>query len=389
MLETVQEVRKLLVYAQDAIWKSCFGAFDASRYTPLLLDDTQNALADMLSFRPDVICLSYSFFIKKGLAFFSSLLQNGGGIPIVLLCETDDLTISDWIITQGGFVISGNPAPDFISLMLERCLEKAPQKHEKAPETPDMSPFDTFIGETEEVRSLKQTAARFALSSLPVLITGETGTGKTFIAEAVHKASKRAGKPFVVENMAEVQEGIAENILFGSVRGAFTSAETRPGLFEAADGGTLFLDEITEMASGVQAKLLRVLGQNMIQRVGGSRQVPVDVRLIAASNRDLPSEVESGRFRLDLYYRIAPLTLRIPPLRERKEDIPLLINHFLMDTDKAFSRGALEKLLSHTWPGNVRELSGCIKRCILMSTTKIMTESDVSFLPAVIPCCHQ
>lgn len=389
MLETVQEVKKLLVYTQDIIWKSCFSAFDASRYAPLLLDDTQNAVADILAFRPDAVCLSYSFFIKTGLGFFSSLVQNAGGVPIILLSETDDLTVSDWVITQGGFVISGKPEPDFISLMLDRCLEKAPQTREKAPETLDMGPFDTFIGETEEIRSLKLTAARFALSSLPVLITGETGTGKSFIAGAVHKASCRASKPFVVENMAEVQESIAENILFGSVRGVFTSAETRPGLFEAADGGTLFLDEITEMSSGVQAKLLRVLGQNMIQRVGGSRQIPVDVRLIAASNRDLPSEVEAGRFRLDLYYRIAPLTLKIPPLRERKEDIPLLVSHFLKDTDKAFSRGALEKLLSHTWPGNVRELSGCIKRAVLMSPSRIMTESDITFLPAVSPGCCQ
>lgn len=385
MLETFQEVKKLLVYTEDDVWKSCFRALDTSRYSVLLLDATVNAVSDILAFHPDSICLSYSFFVKTGLSFFQTLLQASLGRPVILLSEEDDLTVSHWIIEQGGSVISGKPEPSFIANMIERCLEKAPQRHEKAPETPDMGPFEIIIGETEEMRSLKLLAARFAKSSLPILITGETGTGKTFIAEAIHKASGRSGKPFITENMAEVQESIAENILFGSVRGGFTSAETRPGLFEAADGGTLFLDEIAESPSAVQAKLLRVLGQNRIQRVGGNREIPVDVRLIAATNRDLADEVESGRFRLDLYYRIAPLTLKLPPLRERKEDIPLLISHFLQDSDKAFSRGALEKLLSHTWPGNVRELSGCIKRAVLMSAGNVMTETDVTFLPAVTP----
>lgn len=385
MLETFQEVRKLLVYTGDENWKSCFRSLDSSFYSVLLLDATANAVSDILSFRPDIICLSYSFFVKTGLSFFLNVIQAASGSPVALLSEEDDLTISQWIIEQGGSVISGKPEPAFISNMIERCLEKAPQRHEEAPETPNMGPFEIIIGETDEMRSLKLLAARFARSSLPVLITGETGKGKTLLAEAVHKASDRTDRPFVTENMAEVQESIAENILFGSVRGGFTSAETRPGLFEAADGGTLFLDEIAETPLGVQAKLLRVLGQNRIQRVGGNREIPVDVRLIAATNRDLADEVESGRFRLDLYYRLAPLTIRLPPLRERVKDIPLLISHFLKDTDRAFSRGALEKLLSHTWPGNVRELSGCIKRAVLMSMGKVMTESDIVFLPAVTP----
>lgn len=385
MLETFQEVKKLLVYTEDDVWKDCFRRLNSSVYSVLVLESAANAVSDVLSYHPDITCLSYSFFVKTGLSFFLSLIQASSGKPVILFSDEDDLTVSQWIIEQGGCVISGKPEPAFVANMLGRCLEKTPQRREKAPETPDMGPFEMIVGESVEMRALKLLAARFAKSSLPVLITGETGTGKTFIAEVIHKASDRAGKPFITENMAEVQESIAENILFGSVRGGFTSAETRPGLFEAANGGTLFLDEISETPVSVQAKLLRVLGQNRIQRVGGNREVPVDVRLIAATNRDLSSEVEAGRFRLDLYYRIAPLTLKLPPLRERKDDIPLLISHFLSESDKVLSRGALEKLLSHTWPGNVRELSGCIRRALLMCTGTVMTESDVSFLPAVMP----
>lgn len=388
MLETVQEVRKLLLFTDDDVWKSCFRAFDSTRFSTLVLDDSSGALVDMLVFRPHVICFSYSFFVKSGLALFDELLRHSGGIPVIMLSDEDDMTISEWIIEQGGCVISARPEPDFISVKIEESLKKFPQRHEKPSAMPDLGPFDTFIGDTEEIRFLKLMAARFAQSNLPVVITGETGTGKSFLAESLHKASVRSQKPFIVENMAEVQESIAENILFGSVKGGFTSAETRPGLFEAADGGTLFLDEITETTAGVQAKLLRALGSGFIQRVGGTRQIPVDVRLIAATNRDLPSAVESGIFRQDLYYRIAPLTLKIPPLRERKDDILLLINHFLEDTDKYFSEGAVEKLLSHSWPGNVRELSGCIKRAVLMSPGSVMTESDICFLPAVTPV-HQ
>lgn len=384
MLEDFQKVKKILVFTEEDVWKSCFHSFDSSCFSILLLEDGAGALADAIVYRPHLICVSYSFFVKTGLTFLINLIDNALGIPVVLLSESDDHSVFEWVLEKGGFVISGKPDPCFISAMLERCMEKSAQRPVKAPVRADVTPFDTFIGETEEMRKLKHLAARFAESSLPVLITGETGTGKTFLAEAVHKASCRRDGPFVIENMAEVQESIAENILFGSVKGGFTSAETRPGLFESASGGTLFLDEITETSVGVQAKLLRVLGQNAVQRVGGNRQIPVDVRLIAATNRDLAIEVETGRFRTDLYYRIAPLTLVIPPLRERPADIPLLINHFLKDFGKTFSRGAMEKLLSHTWPGNVRELSGCIKRAALMSSGNVMTECDVTFLPMLL-----
>ncbi|MBQ0166407.1 MAG: sigma-54-dependent Fis family transcriptional regulator [Treponema sp.] len=386
MLEAVQKVKKFLVFTGDNTWKSCFQSLDKQDFSILILQQSESPLADVLQYRPDVICFSYSFFVKTGLSFFINLIRIAEGVPVILLSESDDLTITEWILENGGHVISGKPDPSYVSYRIGRCIEKAPVRAEKAPEMIDLRPFDTFIGETEEMRSLKLMAARFARSNLPILITGETGTGKTVFARCIHDVSLRACRPFIPGTMPEIQESIAENILFGAVKGAFTNAETHPGLFEAADGGTLFLDEITESSPGLQAKLLRVLGSGVIQRVGGNRQIPVDVRFIAATNRELPAEVAAGRFRKDLYYRIAPITLVIPPLRERLEDIPLLAAHFLKDTGKSLSRGAFGKLLSHTWPGNVRELVGCIERSVVMSVGKTITEEDISFMPSVTQC---
>ncbi len=385
MQETFQEAIKLLVFTDDDIWKACFHKFDPDRFSILILDDRTGALSDALLFRPHAICVSYSFFIKAGLSFFDTLITGTGGIPVIMLSEIDDLTISRWIIEQGGYVISASPEPSYIERKIADCMKKSSVRNEKPPVTPDLRPFDTFIGETEKMRSLKLKAARFAKSNLPVVITGETGTGKTSLAEAIHKASDRSGKPFLTKDMSTVREELAESTLFGQLRHAYTDSDDRAGLFEAASGGTVFLDEITETSLAVQAKLLRVLGQGKIQRVGATAEISVDVRLISATNRNLAAEVAAHRFREDLYYRIGHLSLEIPPLRERLEDIPLLISSFLKDRNRSFSRGAMEKLLSHTWPGNVRELHAVLEAAFITGGTSVITESDITFLPRCLP----
>lgn len=381
MQETVQEVTKLLVFTDDVVWKTCFHKFDAERFSVLILDDRAGALTDALLFHPHAICVSYSFFIKSGLSFLDTLISATGGIPVILLSDTDDLTISKWILEQGGYVISASPDPVYIERKITDCIKKAPVLNEKPPVMPDLEPFDSFIGETDEMRSLKLKAARYAKSNLPVLITGETGTGKTSLAEAIHNASERRGKPFLTKDMGTVREELAESTLFGQLRHAYTDSDDRAGLFEAASGGTVFLDEITESSLAVQAKLLRVLGQGKIQRVGATAETAVDVRLISATNRNLADEVAAHRFREDLYYRIGHLSLEIPPLRNRIEDIPLLISFFLKGRNKSISRGAMEKLLSHTWPGNVRELCFTLEAAFITGGTNIITESDITFLP--------
>jgi transcriptional regulator with PAS, ATPase and Fis domain len=210
---------------------------------------------------------------------------------------------------------------------------------------------------------------RISSSNAPVLINGESGTGKELIANAVHQNSPRKGKVFVSENCGALTESLLESELFGYVKGAFTGAhKDHKGLFELAEGGTLFLDEVGDMSPGMQKKLLRVIQEGVIRRVGGKDYIPVDVRIISATNKDLMNEVQAGNFREDLYYRLNVINLRLPPLRERREDIPELVEQFLAElehetgTRKKVEPEAMQRLERYTWPGNVRELRNEIKR---------------------------
>lgn len=220
-----------------------------------------------------------------------------------------------------------------------------------------------------------QVADQIAQSDASVLITGESGTGKEVIARYIHSKSKRASQTMVSVNCAAIPENLLESELFGHEKGAFTGAVARRiGKFEEADGGTMFLDEISEMDLKLQAKLLRVLQEREIDRVGGSKPVKVNIRVLATSNRNLPDEVKAGRFREDLYYRLNVITLELPPLRDRKEDIPLLAQHFVRKYSDAngvamrpLTDGALQKLLGYVWPGNVRELENVVRQALLLA----------------------
>lgn len=215
---------------------------------------------------------------------------------------------------------------------------------------------------------LKERAVRAARTSSPVVIIGETGTGKELFVQGIHNASARRNHPFIAQNCAALPASLLEGILFGTVKGSFTGAENRPGLFELADGGTLFLDEINSMPLDLQAKLLRVLQEGVIRRIGASEVVPIDVRVITAMNRDPEEAIQSGELRSDLFYRIQVVRLEIPPLRERKEDIPILVQHFIKKFNFRFSTlvtqvdpAVMQRLQNYTWPGNVRELENMIE----------------------------
>jgi two-component system NtrC family response regulator len=231
--------------------------------------------------------------------------------------------------------------------------------------------------------------ARVSTSTATVLILGETGTGKELVARTIHAAGPRRGKPFVAVNAAALSPTILESELFGHEKGAFTGADRlRKGRFETASGGTLFLDEIGDLPAAVQVKLLRVLQDGSIERVGSSQPIPVDVRLIAATHRDLPLEIREGRFREDLYYRLAVVSVEIPPLRRRKADIPLLVGHFLAkyapqvpDPPAAVSREAMDLLVRYDYPGNVRELENVIHGAMVLARSEQITTDD---LPAAI-----
>jgi DNA-binding NtrC family response regulator len=240
-----------------------------------------------------------------------------------------------------------------------------------------------IVGNHPAIQKIFQLIAQVAGTKATVLIQGESGTGKEIVARAIHCASDRSNKPFVVINCAAIPSNLLESELFGHEKGAFTGAvKTKKGRLELADRGTLFLDEIGEMPKELQVKILRVLEEQKFQRVGGTEEIEVDNRILAATNKDLKQAVESGAFRDDLYYRLNVFSLSIPPLRERREDIPLLVDHFIKKHRQRFkskalevSDAALQALLEYSWPGNVRELENCIVRAmILCPTTKIGLE---------------
>ncbi len=232
------------------------------------------------------------------------------------------------------------------------------------------------------MQDIIKTSARFAESNFPVLIYGESGVGKELVARAIHDASHRADGAFVPINCGAIPENMIESELFGHEMGAFTGAHVRkPGLLEITNNGTLFLDEIGELPLPLQVRLLRVLETGTFFRLGGTREVKVDVKFVAATNKDLKQETEKGGFRSDLFYRISALTVHIPPLRERKEDIPLLVEHFLKSTpafkNKTFSTEALRMLSAYPWPGNVRELQNVVHRVLLLSSHDIIGPNDL------------
>jgi transcriptional regulator with GAF, ATPase, and Fis domain len=246
--------------------------------------------------------------------------------------------------------------------------------------------FCDLIGSSQSLEKTIKHARAVALTSATVLLTGENGTGKEMLARAIHDESPRASEPFVGVSCAALPEALIESELFGHEKGSFTSAMySRKGRFELADRGTLFLDEIGELTQSVQVKLLRVLQERAFERVGGNKTLSVNIRLIAASNRDLEKEVEAGRFRRDLYYRLNVVPLVIPPLRSRKEDIPVLAAHFAAKSAEKYGRGTLElepalleALQEYDWPGNVRELENLIERIVVLTTG---TRLGVEFLP--------
>jgi two-component system response regulator HydG len=269
------------------------------------------------------------------------------------------------------------------------ALHKARFRQSRPSDEASLAPSSGLVGESEAMRHLHQAIAKAASSSATVLITGESGTGKELVARGIHYGGARARAPFVPINCGGIPEGLLETELFGHVRGAFTGAtESRAGFFQTADGGTVFLDEVSETSLAMQVKLLRVLQDKEIRMVGGNKQVTVDVRIIAATNKDLLDLVRRNMFREDLYFRVNVITIDVPPLRERNDDILLLARHFLAKYCEARDRQpptlsdrVLEALRRYHWPGNVRELENVIHRLVVMSEGELV---DVPDLPSVM-----
>ena len=246
---------------------------------------------------------------------------------------------------------------------------------------------DFIVGSCPKIEELLTQISIVAQNDVPVIIYGESGTGKELVARAIHYTGKRADRPFIVENCGAIPENLIENELFGHVKGAYTDARTdQKGLFEEAHGGTLFLDEIGELPLALQVKFLRVLQDGEFKRIGSTKSIKVDVRVIAATNKDLIQAIAEKTFREDLFYRLNVIPIHIPPLRERKEDIPLLINHFLQEFNKelgkgveGFSPAAIQKMMTYQWPGNIRELKNKVKQAMVLTRNNVITAEDLFF----------
>jgi len=250
---------------------------------------------------------------------------------------------------------------------------------------PDAGGYFGIIGQCRRMHEVFRLVDKVADCDSTILINGETGSGKGLIARAIHKKSKRRRKPFIAINCGAIPENLLESELFGHVRGAFTGATTsKPGKFEVADGGTIFLDEIGDMSSDLQVKVLKVLEEGEFEQVGGSKTIKVDVRIVAATHRDLAEEVQKGNFREDLFYRLYVIPLNLPALRDRRSDIPLLVNYFLEESNlknnrnvEGITQGALEMMLGYGWPGNVRELKNMIERLVVLRGEGVIAPQDL------------
>jgi DNA-binding NtrC family response regulator len=324
----------------------------------------------------------------SGIELMGALRERDPSVQAIVVTAFGSLETAVEAIHAGAFDYMSKPfRMEEVCRMVQRALQAQKAAEEVSIERGENR--RTMIGRSDAMTRVYKAIARVAPLTTSVLIQGETGTGKELVARAIHDAGPRAVGPYVAVNCPSLPEGLLESELFGHVRGAFTGATTdRPGLFEAAGGGTILLDEIGDMPLPVQAKLLRVLETGHVRRVGSSSETSVDVRVVAATNRDLERCARKGEFREDLLYRLNAVTIRVPALRERSEDIPLLVDHFLQLFAGAAERGvpamgasALEALFTYPWPGNVRELAHVIERAIALSRGTRIEEDD---LPSVI-----
>ena len=314
-----------------------------------------------------------------GLEVLRRARKHAPELPVILITAHATVPTAVAALREGAFDYVQKPFDnEELRALVKRALEVTRLARENRylrAELRTRYSLDSVVAESPRVRDALELARRAATSRSTVLVTGESGTGKELVARAVHYHSDRVGGPFVAVNCKALATGVLESELFGHERGAFTGAErTKPGLFERADGGTLFLDEIGEIESGFQTKLLRVLQERRVQRVGATEDKPVDVRVVAASNRDLRAEVAAGRFREDLYFRLAVIPIHLPPLRERREDVLPLAVHFLARWNRELGRSVagwtpeVERwLVAHDWPGNVRELENAIERGVVLA----------------------
>lgn len=368
-------------YALRRAFEAHYAVFDA--------DSVEAARQRLGECDPDVILLDYTMPGEDGMVLLKELAERADSPPVIMLTAYGSERLAVQAMKSGAYDYLPKPFDlDELRLMVARAAEHRQLRREVRQLRERLScggQFGRMSGDSPAMRQVFETAARVAPSDLNILILGESGTGKDLLAQEIHARSLRAAHPLIALNCAALPETLVESELFGYEKGAFTGAfAARAGKFELAHKGTLFLDEIGDMQPSTQAKILRAAETGTVERLGGTRPIPADVRLIAATNQDLQEAVRSGRFRQDLYFRLAGIVLRLPPLRERREDIPLLVAQFWSDLQLKYRRQGprlssevIRRLAARPWPGNVRQLRSAVERLFVLAPGDAVSEEDL------------
>ncbi len=382
--------RRVLVVDDERGIRAALGQLlEYEGYDVRTAEHADAGIAAFQEFRPHLTFLDIKMPGMDGLEALRKLRELDSNATVVMISGHATIQTAVEATQLGAYDILEKPLDtDRILVLLRNALAHVQLSEENALLRRRVESRFEMVGESYALRALQDRVAKVAGTPARVLITGENGTGKELVARAIHRESPRANRPFIEVNCAAIPQELIESELFGHVRGSFTGAVAdRAGKFEQADGGTLFLDEIGDMSLAAQAKVLRVLQDGVVTRIGGQKTISVDVRVLAATNKDLEEEIAAGRFREDLFYRLNVVPLHVPPLRERREDIPLLVIHFLQQLaehegvpPRGISDEALQRLTELDWPGNVRELRNTVERLLILASGSSIQAQDVERL---------
>ncbi len=379
----------LIVDDEEGIRESLSVILEDEGYDVLTADSGEEAVKILRETSPDLIFLDIWLTGMDGIKTLQEIKAIKPDVQVIMISGHGSIELAVKATQIGAYDFLEKPLSlERVLLVSKRAIEKRTLERENIALKENLTRKWRLVGESQKIKDLREQMEMAARSNSRVLIFGESGTGKEVAARLLHEKSPRAGKPFIEVNCAAIPQELIESELFGHEKGSFTGAfEKKNGKFELADGGTLFLDEIGDMSLQTQAKVLRVIETQEFQRVGGNKNINVDVRIIAATNKDLREEVKKGSFREDLFFRLNVIPLFVPPLRERKDDIPILVEYFLDSLAAEYGKPprkilpeALKYLQSYDWPGNVRELKNVIERLVIMTPSNIIDAKNL-FIP--------
>ncbi|MBT3957292.1 MAG: sigma-54-dependent Fis family transcriptional regulator [Gemmatimonadales bacterium] len=381
--------RLLVVDDEKGIREALVQVFEYEGHEVRAAEDGPDGLLAAAAYHPDVIFLDVKMPGMDGLDVLARLGDEAPGAVVVMISGHGTIETAIDATRRGAYDFLEKPLDtDRLLVTLRRALELKGLTENIADLRSQVESRYEIVGVSYQVRQVLDRVEKVSPTEARVLVTGENGTGKELVARAIHRLSPRADEAFIEVNCAAIPTELIESALFGHMKGSFTGAVAdRAGKFELADGGTLFLDEIGDMSLDAQAKVLRVLEEGVLTRVGGSKAIQVDVRVVAATNKDLEKAIEDGTFREDLFYRLNVVPIRVPPLRGRREDIPMLITHFTEKmanregaAPRPFSADAIDRLSSLSWPGNVRELRNTVERLVILCSGDEVRAEDVDLL---------